>query len=77
MFEELEEMATDVLLAMRNAIQYGRLVVFLRNRRLNVQQEGLDVDFDSLYVPEEDAQEHEVETMLQTNDKQEHLESMA
>lgn len=70
MFEELEEVATDCLLAIRNAIQYGRLMVFLRNRRLNTQPNDLDIDFDSIYIPE--GEEHEVEQMLEepnlTND---------
>jgi hypothetical protein len=46
---ELEEVATDALLAFRNAIQYVRLAIFLKNRS---EQTGgaqvAEIDFDHL-----------------------------
>ncbi|CAK4859723.1 unnamed protein product [Aphanomyces euteiches] len=49
--EELEEVAADFIMMFRNANQYMRLAVFLKNRKLLVTQKTADsngIDFDDL-----------------------------
>ncbi|KAG9403445.1 hypothetical protein AC1031_006085 [Aphanomyces cochlioides] len=49
--EELEEVAADFMMMFRNANQYMRLAVFLKNRKLLVSQKTADsngIDFDDL-----------------------------
>ncbi|DBA02940.1 TPA: hypothetical protein N0F65_005967 [Lagenidium giganteum] len=49
---ELEEVASDGILALRNSIQYFRLAVFLKNRNEKVG-ENIDIDFGMLDQMEE------------------------
>ncbi|TMW68841.1 hypothetical protein Poli38472_006309 [Pythium oligandrum] len=64
---ELEEVATDTLLALRNALQYVRLAIFLKNRSEQIgSKKGADmeIDFDSLPTTEEDTDEEEENAVL-------------
>ncbi|ETW06918.1 hypothetical protein, variant [Aphanomyces invadans] len=49
--EELEEIAADFMMMLRNANQYMRLAVFLKNRKMLTSQKSADsngIDFDDL-----------------------------
>jgi hypothetical protein len=60
---ELEEVATDALLAFRNAIQYVRLAIFLKNRQEHIGGSQVEeIDFDSL--PTDDLDDEEEATVL-------------
>ncbi|OQS06051.1 hypothetical protein THRCLA_01885 [Thraustotheca clavata] len=57
--EELEEVAADFVMLLRNAVQYARLAVFLKNRKVLLpKNEATTIDFDDL-----DEEEHQI--MLQ------------
>uniref|UniRef100_M4B6U4 Uncharacterized protein n=1 Tax=Hyaloperonospora arabidopsidis (strain Emoy2) TaxID=559515 RepID=M4B6U4_HYAAE len=45
---ELEEVAADSVLALRNAVQYLRLAIFLKNRSDQPTTIGRDIDFEQL-----------------------------
>ncbi|POM66144.1 membrane protein [Phytophthora palmivora] len=49
---ELEEVATDSVLMLRNAVQYVRLAIFLKNRPDQPTTIGKDIDFEELAVDE-------------------------
>lgn len=49
---EIEQVATDTLLAIRNGVQYFRLLSLLRNRQ-HVRRESLEVDFDQVTLLQE------------------------
>ncbi|KAF4317626.1 hypothetical protein BBO99_00002590 [Phytophthora kernoviae] len=55
---ELEEVATDSVLALRNAVQYVRLAIFLKNRSDGPTTiVGKDIDFEELAVHPDDERE--------------------
>ncbi|KAL3673363.1 hypothetical protein V7S43_001079 [Phytophthora oleae] len=54
---ELEEVATDSVLALRNAVQYVRLAIFLKNRSDQPTTIGKDIDFEELAVSRNDERE--------------------
>ncbi|KAK1948081.1 hypothetical protein P3T76_000371 [Phytophthora citrophthora] len=54
---ELEEVAADSVLALRNAVQYVRLAIFLKNRSDQPTTIGKDIDFEELAVSRDDERE--------------------
>ncbi|TDH64897.1 uncharacterized protein CCR75_000649 [Bremia lactucae] len=54
---ELEEVAADSVLALRNAVQYVRLALFLKNRSDRPTTIGKDIDFEKLSVTMEGERE--------------------
>ncbi|KAG6977186.1 hypothetical protein JG688_00000624 [Phytophthora aleatoria] len=54
---ELEEVAADSVLALRNAVQYVRLAIFLKNRSDQPTTIGKDIDFEELAVHPDDERE--------------------
>ncbi|KAH7479273.1 hypothetical protein PRIC1_009179 [Phytophthora ramorum] len=54
---ELEEVATDSVLALRNAVQYVRLAIFLKNRSDRPATLGKDIDFEELAAHPDDERE--------------------
>lgn len=54
---ELEEVATDSVLALRNAVQYVRLAIFLKNRSERPNATGKDIDFEELATHPDDERE--------------------
>ncbi|EEY66006.1 uncharacterized protein PITG_03544 [Phytophthora infestans T30-4] len=54
---ELEEVAADSVLALRNAVQYVRLAIFLKNRSDQPATIGKDIDFEELAVHPDDERE--------------------
>ncbi|KAE8910859.1 hypothetical protein PF005_g16644 [Phytophthora fragariae] len=54
---ELEEVATDSVLALRNAVQYVRLAIFLKNRSDRPATIGKDIDFEELSMHPDDERE--------------------
>ncbi|CAI5712766.1 unnamed protein product [Hyaloperonospora brassicae] len=54
---ELEEVAADSVLALRNAVQYLRLAIFLKNRSDQPTTIGRDIDFEQLATGPDDERE--------------------
>uniref|UniRef100_A0AAV1VLN2 Ion transport domain-containing protein n=1 Tax=Peronospora matthiolae TaxID=2874970 RepID=A0AAV1VLN2_9STRA len=54
---ELEEVAADSVLALRNAVQYLRLAIFLKNRSDQPTTIGRDIDFEQLPGDPDDERE--------------------
>ncbi|KAJ8542420.1 hypothetical protein ON010_g12394 [Phytophthora cinnamomi] len=54
---ELEEVATDSVLALRNAVQYVRLAIFLKNRSDRPTTIGKDIDFEDISMHPDDERE--------------------
>ncbi|EGZ28391.1 hypothetical protein PHYSODRAFT_474346 [Phytophthora sojae] len=54
---ELEEVAADSVLALRNAVQYVRLAIFLKNRSDRPATIGKDIDFEELAAHPDDERE--------------------
>ncbi|OQR94867.1 hypothetical protein ACHHYP_00893 [Achlya hypogyna] len=62
--EELEEVAADFVMVLRNTMQYARLAVFLKNREVLLQKaEPTGIDFDD--IDEEEHQSMLAETTLE------------
>ncbi|UIZ26922.1 hypothetical protein KXD40_001885 [Peronospora effusa] len=54
---ELEEVAADSVLALRNAVQYARLAIFLKNRSDRPTTIGKEIDFEELAANPDDERE--------------------
>uniref|UniRef100_K3WPR1 Ion transport domain-containing protein n=1 Tax=Globisporangium ultimum (strain ATCC 200006 / CBS 805.95 / DAOM BR144) TaxID=431595 RepID=K3WPR1_GLOUD len=54
---ELEEVAADSILALRNAVQYIRLAIFLKNRTEKISTHDSDIDFETLSAHPDDERE--------------------
>ncbi|TYZ58510.1 hypothetical protein PybrP1_011610 [[Pythium] brassicae (nom. inval.)] len=56
---ELEEVAADSVLALRNAVQYIRLAIFLKNRteKSRLHDSDIDIDFETLASHPDDERE--------------------
>ncbi|CAI5728814.1 unnamed protein product [Peronospora destructor] len=54
---ELEEVAADSVLALRNAVQYARLAIFLKNRSDRPTTIGKEIDFEELAANPNDERE--------------------
>ncbi|CAH0477229.1 unnamed protein product [Peronospora belbahrii] len=76
---ELEEVAADSVLALRNAVQYVRLAIFLKNRSDRPTTIGKEIDFEALAANPDDERELMLDAesgMAVESDEEEEIETV-
>ncbi|OWZ20354.1 WSC domain-containing hypothetical protein [Phytophthora megakarya] len=68
---ELEEVATDSVLMLRNAVQYVRLAIFLKNRPHQPATIVKDIDFEEMAVDERETMLNAENGMVDSDDEEE------